>query len=80
MQKINYLEVLFVRHLQCDNVSTARSAAAAASRPPNGPHQAVLEAAEKVGDAVFDPPLETADPVKGDGHFIRLVITFSLTA
>ena len=76
---LNYLEVLFVRHLQGDYVSTT-GAVTVTTRASDGADDTVFDTPEEAGDSRFDIGFETADSSKRDGHFIRFPISFFGTA
>ena len=72
----NYLEVLLVRHLQGDNVSTTRATTVATARTSDGADDFVFASPEEALDAGPYPPFEPADTSKCDGHFVWFSISF----
>jgi hypothetical protein len=72
---MSYLEVLFVRHLQGNDISTTGTSAVATARASDGADDAVFDTTEEIGDARFNPALEPAYSVEGYGHFVGLSIS-----
>ena len=73
--QINYLEVLFVRHLQGDYVSTTGTTTVATTRASDGADDTIFDATEEVADARLDPCLKPTDPSEGNGHFVWFSIS-----
>ena len=68
--------VLFVRHLQGDDIRTASGTTMiSATRTPNGTDYTVFDATEEITDALLDPALETTYPVEGDGHLVGFIVS-----
>ena len=69
------MEVLFVRHLQGDDVGTSGTISVSSSRTSDGADDTVFDTTEEICDALFDPPLEATYPVEGDGHLVGFVVS-----
>ena len=71
-----YLEVLFVSHLQSDDISTTITISGTTPWTPNGPDYSIFDTPEETYDAAYDPPLKTAYSVEGNKHFVGLPVIF----
>ena len=73
--------VLFVRHLQGDDIRTSGTTMPGSStRTSDGTDDTVFDATEEIADALLDPPLESTDPVEGDGHLVWFIVSLLSSA
>ena len=76
----HYLEVLFVRHLQGDDINTTGPSTVASARASDGADDTVLDASKEPGDAIFDPSLEPSYSVECNEHFVGFSVPFFASA
>ena len=72
--ELNYLEVLFVGHLQGDNISTTRTVSVSSSGTPNCTNNCVFDSNKESCNTTDDPPFESTNSLESNDHLVRLTI------